>query len=151
MKRSVVVFVNGDNINDLVPVKKSDVKRALSYFSNGTKCVLTLRSYYRTKTLSQLNVFFAYVAFLQKHTGHSRNEIKNAVLENYGLWTAKLDKNGDVVFDKKGNAIFKPKGLEDYNTKELSELLERFHGGMFDDFGIVVPDPETYSKINLEI
>lgn len=150
MKRSAVVFVNGSKMEEIVPVKKSDVTRALSSFSPGSKVLMVLKSYYREKQLSQLNVFYAYVGYVAKHTGHGKKEIEKSVLENYGLWTGVLDRKGELVF-KDGHGQFKLKSLRDYNTSEISELVSRFHGAMFDDFGLIMPDPQQYAKYNLEI
>lgn len=151
MKRSAVVFVNGSDVKDLVPIKSSELRNALSAFSKGSKVVLVLKSYYREKQLSQLNVFFAYSTYIASQTGHNRKEIEHTLLEKYGLWTAKLDSKRDVVFDQHGNAVFIPKSLRDYNYHEMSELLDKIHGSMRDDFGISMPDPKSYSKINFEL
>lgn len=150
MKRSVVVFINGNTLKDLVPVKSSDVKRALNDFNPGTKTILTIKNYYRPKALSQLNVFFAVSVFLSKVTGHTVPEMKKNLKAHYGLWVAKLDKDGEVLFIN-GHAVFEPKSLSEYNTDEMSHLLDSIIGSMEDDFRVSFPDQKSYSQIDFEL
>lgn len=151
MKRSVVVFVNGKNLKDMVPVKKSELERALLDFKPGSKVVMVLKSYYRTRELSQSNVFYAYVTHIANETGMSRREVETQLKNDYGIKTAKLDIRNNEVFDEKGNKVFVNKSLSLYNVSEMSEFLDKILGNMHDDFGITLPDPDKYSKINFEI
>lgn len=151
MKRSTVVFLNGKKLSDVVPVKRSDLERALGDFNPGTKAVLILKNYYRPKSLSQLNVFFAMCDYLSEHTGHTRGEVKSRLKEKYGLYTAKLDSDKEVVFDKNGNAVFEPMSLSRYNELQMSNFLDKIAGAMIDDFGVAFPDHKKYAKENIEL
>lgn len=151
MKRSAVVFVNGKSLKDVVPVRASDLEKALSSFAPGSKVVMVLKSYYRTRTLSQNNVFYAYCTYISNETGLSRTEVQNAMRNEYGIKTQKLDRNGNPEFDENGNALFVNKNLSDYNVSEMSEFLDKIHGAMIDDFGISMPPPKSYAEINFEI
>lgn len=150
MKRSFVGFVQGSSLKDIVPVKGSDAEKAISSFDKGSKVVVVVKSYYRPVELSQKNVFYVYVTFISKETGQDRKTVESLLRERYGLYTAKLDSQGRVVYDKDGKC-FKSKPLSEYNTKEMGEFLERIHGALLDDFGLVYPDPKSYAKINYEI
>lgn len=150
MKRSAVGFVKGSRLEDFVPVKQSDVTRALEAFEPGTKVVLVIKSYYRPAELSQKNVFHAYCTFISKETGQDRKEVDRWLRERYGLYTVKKDKFGEEVWTN-GEKTFWMKPLSEYNTQEMGEFLDRIHGGLFDDFGLIYPEPKNYSKINHEI
>lgn len=151
MKRSLVVFVNGKNLSDIVPVKKSELERALSDFNPGSKVVMVLKSYYRDRDLSQNNVFYAYVTHIANSTGMSRTEVENELKNKYGIKTAKIDIHKNQVYDEKGNSVFINKSLSKYNVAEMSEFLDKIYGGMKDDFSIELPEPKKYAKINFEI
>lgn len=151
MKRSAVVFVNGKELKDVVPVKKSELERALSDFTPGSKVVLVLKSYYRSRELSQNNVFYAYVTHIANETGMSRTEVESRLKNEYGIKTAKLDIRKNEVFDEKGNKVFINKSLSLYDVSEMSEFLDKILGNMRDDWGINLPDHRKYSKINFEI
>lgn len=110
----------------------SSFRYALSSFSPGSKAILTLSSYYGPKKNSQLKVFFVYCYLVARKTGHSKTDIQNTFLNDYGLYESFLNKHGDQVF--------RPRPLSSYDSREMSELLDRINGSLYDDFNTVLPD-----------
>lgn len=150
MKRNLLVFSDTDNWT-IKPFSNRDFRRILKDFGNGTKLVMTLENYQRTRSLGQNNLLHWYSSIIAKEIGEDRHALKQELKSRYGVWEERLDRNGEPLVDEEtGEILMKLKSTSRYTKEEMSELIDGTLR-LATKLGIVLPDPEDAKNNNHKI
>lgn len=150
MEVTLVGFMYGSDVRDIVPLNAQKMKDCLSLFEKGSKVVITVKTYQRKRELSQNDALHAMFMQISKHSGESFNRVKRIMKEEYGLWVPRLDRNGNIA-EIKGNIQYVTKNTTDYTVEEMSEFLEKVKAFSENFLNNKLPEIDFFRKYNFEI
>lgn len=151
MEINFEAFLYGNKINDLVPVNSNKASESLSIFENGSKVIVSVKSYYRRRELSQNDIFHALCNQISKSSAESFNKVKRRMKEEFGIWVPVKDRIGNIKYDQKGNIIYKTKNTTDYDTNEMAELIHKVSAFSSNFLNNRVPEINFFKKVNIEL
>lgn len=151
MEINFEAFLYGNKITDLVPVNANKASESLSIFENGSKVIVSVKSYYRRRELSQNDIFHALCNQISKLSAESFNKVKRRMKEEFGIWVPVTDRMGNIKYDQKGNIIYKTKNTTDYDTNEMAELIHKVSAFSSDFLNNRVPEINFFKKVNIEL
>lgn len=151
MEITFEAFIYGGKVTEIVPVNAKISSERLSLFDKGSKVIVSVKSYYRKRELSQNDIFHALCGQISKHSGLSFNVVKRRMKEEFGIWEPRVDRRGEVVYDNKGNIIYRTKDTTEYNTNEMAELIHKVAAFSSSFLNNKLPEIEFFKKVNIEL
>lgn len=151
MEINFEAFLYGNKITDLVPVNSNKASESLSIFDKGSKVIVSVKSHYRRRELSQNDIFHAFCNQISKSSGESFNRVKRIMKEEFGLWVPCTDRVGNIQYDQKGNMIYKTKNTTDYDTNEMAEFIHKVSAFSSAFLNNKVPEINFFKKVNIEL
>lgn len=132
-KRSLTMFIDRRN-RIITPLSLQDLNNIIDFYDDGLKVTVTIEPYARTKELSQMGLFHAYVKYISDHTGDDKDSEKINMKKRYGV------SNDDGTL----------KSLTKYTTTEMNTLIQGTFIFTTQFLGINVPTPEEWKTKNLK-
>lgn len=130
-----------DGLKKFVPKSPKHMRAILSRLPLGNKIVVTFSADISTRSDSQLAYHWVLMGYIAEHTGHSKEEIHDAVMRiQFGTKRIKLgDKIVDVRQSVSDQALFPKSNMMELITKDLEICKE---------LEIIVPSAEELGYIS---
>lgn len=113
----------------------------LARFDPDTPVVLSVKKWYKKRTLKQNSLFHAYVAILADYFGYSPDTMKELIRLKW-LKVPLYDKNGNEAIDiTTGEVLFDLRSTKYLSTVEMAELCDAIRLWADEGWGVILPLP----------
>lgn len=122
----------------------------LSGFGPGTAVVVSVKKWYKKRSLGQNNLFHWYADILADYFGYPLDTMKLLIRLKW-LKVPLLKHDGSEAVDiTTGEVLFDLRSTSDLNTVEMAELCDEIRTWAMDGWGVVLPLPDQNTEINFK-
>lgn len=118
----------------VVPENLDHWNMAISDFQSGERITVTLESFVRPVSLSQMGLAHKYIAVIAEDVGHTEKEMKSILKVKYGA------RNEDGTL----------KSMSNYSTAEMGKFIDRVYLFGTQEQKLIMPLPSELSKNNIK-
>lgn len=122
----------------------------LSRFDPDTPVVVTIKKWYRKRTLKQNNLYHAYISIMADYFGYSVDTMKSLVALKYLKQPLQDNEGNELVDITTGEILFELRGSKDLNTYEMVELCDNLREWSLSGWGIVLPIPGDNTELTFK-
>lgn len=122
----------------------------LSRFEPDTSVVVSIKKYYKKRSLKQNNLFWAYCNILGEHLGYDKDDMKTIIQLKF-LKEAIQDLQGNEMgYPDTGEVLFTLRSTASLNTLEMASLCEQIRIWGMQSFQCVLPLPDENISLNFK-
>lgn len=125
-------------------------KGELSRFEPGTSVVISIKKFYKKRSLRQNSTLHWYINEISDETGMAPDVIKD-VLKHKFLSEDIIDGNGEIMVDRStGEVLKRYKSTTELSTVEFMAFTEEIRLWANDFLNLQLPEPDSQSEINFK-
>lgn len=119
-------------------------------FSPDTAVVVTIKKWYKKRSLRQNSLFWAYVSILADYFGYSQDTMKLLIGLKW-LKTPIYDRDGNEMIDvTTGEVMYEITSTTALNTAEMAQLCDEMREWALSGWSVVLPLPEDNLELNFK-
>lgn len=120
----------------------------LSRFAPDTAVIVTIKKWYKKRSLDQNSTFHWYVGVLADYFGYAPDTMKKLIALKW-LKEPLYDKNGEQAIDvTTGELLFDIRSTASLNTVEMADLCTAIRQWADEGWGVILPEPDKNYKLN---
>lgn len=122
----------------------------ISKFSIDTAVVITVKKWYKKRSLDQNSTYHWYIGVLADYFGYAPDTMKSLIALKW-LKEPLYDTNGNEAIDiTTGEKMFELRSSASLNTFEMAELCTNIRQWADEGWGVILPEPDKNYKINFK-
>lgn len=122
----------------------------LAKFEPGTAVVVSIKRWYKKRTLKQNSLYHMYADILADYFGYSLDTMKLLIQLKWLKEPIVGDDGQEAVDYTTGEVLFTLRSSKDLNTAEMAQLCDELRKWALDGWGVVLPLPEENTELNFK-
>src|ERR1700761_2713961 len=122
----------------------------LSRFEPGTAVVVSVKKYYKKRSLKQNSLFHAYVGILGDYFGYKPDTMKELIRLKWLKIPLLKDDGSDMVDITTGEVLFDLRSTTELTTLEMAQLCDEIREWAMEGWNVTLPLPDEQNEINFK-